>query len=293
MICRLTCVLARTLPLFSAPASCAEPETVFFKSADGVTEIVGYLFKPATPGPHPAIVMLHGRAGPYSANDNAGCTFVSRSARSACNAATLSRRHAMWGEFWAARGLLALLPDSFGPRGKAHGFGRFSHGDPERDDVNEKAVRPLDAEGALAFLRARNDVVRDRVFLQGWSNGASTTLNVMIRQGGRVDGFRAALAFYPGCGREALLAPKVATSAPITMFLGSDDEEVAPAICQQVAQRSIEAGTSLVVAFYPGATHDFDDPGQRRQSVPANVAAKADAMAKAAAVVGSAKEKGR
>jgi dienelactone hydrolase len=233
MIARLARVLACALPLLLPSASHAEPETVFFRSADGATEIVGYLFKPATPGPHPAIVMLHGRAGPYSANDNADCTFVSRGARSACNASALSRRHTMWGEFWAARGLLALLPDSFGPRGKAHGFGRFTHSDPERNDVNEKEVRPLDAEGALVFLRGRSDVARDRIFLQGWSNGGSTTLNVMIRQGTRVDGFRAALAFYPGCGREALLAPKVTTPAPITMFLGSDDEEVSPAICQQ------------------------------------------------------------
>jgi dienelactone hydrolase len=292
MIARLARVVACALPLLSSAAR-AEPETVFFRSADGVTQIVGYLFKPATPGPHPAIVLLHGRAGPYSANDNANCTFVSRGASSTCNASTLSKRHVMWGKFWAARGLLALLPDSFGPRGKAHGFGRFSHGDPDRDDVNEKTVRPLDAEGALEFLRGRDDVARDRVFLQGWSNGGSTTLNVMIRQGARAGGFRAALAFYPGCGREALLAPKVATSAPITMFLGSDDEEVAPLICQQVAQRSIEAGTPAFVAFYPGATHDFDDPGQKRQSVPGNVAAKADAMARAAAIIEKTKEKGR
>src|SRR5262249_44806011 len=124
----LTCLL----PLILASACCAEPQTVLFRSADGATEIVGYLFKPTTPGPHPAIVMLHGRAGPYSANDNVNCTFVSRTARSVCSASTLSRRHAMWGEFWAARGMLALLPDSFGPRGKAHGFARFSHGDAER-----------------------------------------------------------------------------------------------------------------------------------------------------------------
>jgi dienelactone hydrolase len=293
MIARLARVLACALPLLLPSASHAEPETVFFRSADGATEIVGYLFKPATPGPHPAIVMLHGRAGPYSANDSADCTFVSRGAGSACNASALSRRHTMWGEFWAARGLLALLPDSFGPRGKAHGFGRFTHGDPERDAVNEKAVRPLDAEGALVFLRDRSDVARDRILLQGWSNGASTTLNVMIRQGARVDGFRAALAFYPGCGREALLAPTVATPAPITMFLGSDDEEVSPAICQQVAQRSIKAGMPISVALYPGATHDFDDPGRTRQSVPGNVAAKADAMARAATMVEGTKEKRR
>jgi len=168
-------VLACTFPLVAAAR--AAPETVYFMSADGVTEIVGYLFHPAGAGPHPAIVLLHGRAGPYSSNDNATCTLVARGVTSPCSAATLSKRHMMWGEFWASRGLLALLPDSFGPRGKAHGFGRFTHDHPDRESVNELTVRPLDAEGALAWLAGRRDIVPDRIFLQGWSNGGSTTLN--------------------------------------------------------------------------------------------------------------------
>jgi dienelactone hydrolase len=268
----------------SAASAEAAPETVYFKSADGVTEIVGYLFRPAGSGPHPAVAMLHGRAGPYSANDNATCTTVARDVSSPCNAETLSKRHRMWGEYWAERGYLALLPDSFGPRGKAHGFGRDTHGDPEREGVNELTVRPSDAEGALSYLRGRSDVVANRIFLQGWSNGGSTALNVMIRQGAQ-GGFRAALVFYPGCGREALLENAVATSAPLTLFLGSDDEEVNPEICQHVAQRSIDAGTAVFVAFYPGATHDFDDPGEKRQSVPGNATAKDDAMKQAIAIV--------
>jgi carboxymethylenebutenolidase len=285
MIGRL--VAALLLPAFVVIPARAEPETVYFKSADGRTDITGYLFKPTAPGPHPAIVLLHGRGGPYSANFNKECTLVSRGQASPCNAATLSKRHAMWGEFWAARGVVALLPDSFGPRGKAHGFGRFTHGDPDRDEVNEKTVRPLDAEGALAYLRGRADIAANRIFLQGWSNGGSTALNVMIRQKTN-DGFRAALVFYPGCGREALLENTVATSAPVSMFLGADDEEVSPAICQHVAERSVNAGANIAVMLFPGATHDFDDPGERRQSVPGNQAAKADAMARAAAVIGGA-----
>jgi carboxymethylenebutenolidase len=157
-------VVAQLLVVSAAEAG---PETVYFKSADGQTEIVGYLFKPANRGAHPAVVMLHGRAGPYSANDNADCTLVARSVPSPCNATTLSMRHQMWGQFWVDRGYIALLPDSFGPRGKAHGFGRFTHNDPDRESVNELTVRPLDAEGALAYLLGHGDVVPNRVFLQG------------------------------------------------------------------------------------------------------------------------------
>ena len=282
MIFRLVPVLL--FLAFAVMPAQAEPATVYFRSADGRTDLAAYLFKPTTPGPHPAIVLLHGRAGPYSANFNKDCTLVSRGQDSPCNAATLSKRHAMWGEFWAARGVVALLPDSFGPRGKAHGFGRFTHGDPDRDEVNEKTVRPLDAEGALVYLRGRPDVTTSRIFLQGWSNGGSTALNVMIRQKAN-EGFRAALVFYPGCGREALLENTITTTTPVSMFLGADDEEVSPVICQHVAERSVTAGTNLAVTLYQGATHDFDDPGERRQSVPGNQAAKADAMARAAAVV--------
>ncbi len=136
----------------------------------------------------------------------------------------------------------------------------------------------------LLYLRGRSDVAANRIFLQGWSNGGSTALNVMIRQKAN-DGFRAALVFYPGCGREALLENTVTATAPLSMFLGADDEEVSPVICQHVAERSLSAGTNIAVMLYPGATHDFDDPGERRQAVPGNQAAKADAMARAAAVI--------
>ncbi|WOH63200.1 dienelactone hydrolase family protein [Bradyrhizobium sp. BWA-3-5] len=278
-------VVLLMLAILPAPAAFAAPDTVFFPSAEGSTEIVAYLFKPRTAGPHPAIVMLHGRGGAYSANVNEDCTLVSRTSRSACNAGSLSKRHMMWGQYWAERGYLALLPDSFGPRGKAHGFGRFTHNDPDRADVNEKTVRPLDAEGALNWLRNQRDVISHRIFLQGWSNGGSTALNVMHRQGTKTSGYRAALALYPGCGPKALLAPDLAASAPITLLLGSDDEEVSPARCQSMAERSVAAGSKIDVILYPGATHGFDDPGRQRQSIPGNRSALQDAMKRAIAFV--------
>jgi dienelactone hydrolase len=72
------------------------------------------------------------------------------------------------------------------------------------------------------------------------------------------------------------------------MFLGSDDEEVSPFICQNVAQRSNRAGAPVDATLDPGATHDFDDPGEKRQAVPGNVAAKADAMTRVIAILAAA-----
>ena len=265
----------------------AVAQTVHFPSADGATELVGYVFEPTGPGPHPAIVLLHGRAGPYSSNVNAGCTLVAPGHDSPCSAATLSKRHAMWGEYWAAHGYVALLVDSFGPRGRAHGHGRGTHDDPDREAVNERSVRPLDAEGALAWLLVRADVQPARVMLQGWSNGGSTTLNVMYRQatGASADKskrFRGALAFYPGCGPKALLSQRYAADAPVWAFLGSDDEEVSPTVCAQVLHG---AAGPVDVTTYSGATHDFDDPGATRQAVPGNRSAKDDAMGRAASLL--------
>ena len=264
----------------------AVAQATHFPSADGQTELVGYVFEPSGPGPHPAVVMLHGRAGPYSANVNADCTLVAPGRESPCNAGTLSKRHQMWGEYWAAHGYVALLVDSFGPRGRGHGYGRFTHEDPDRDAVNERTVRPLDAEGALAWLRTRADVTPTRVMLQGWSNGASTALNVMQRQAAGADHaarFRAVLVFYPGCGPKALVSQRVKVDAEVWAFLGADDEEVSPTVCARVLGDA--AGGPVVVTTYPGATHDFDDPGAARQAVPGNQAAKADVMGRAASLL--------
>ena len=262
-------------------AAHAQPATVYFASGDGTTQLVGYVFAPLNSGPHPAVVMLHGRAGPYSANINEDCTLVARDVTSPCNASSLSRRHEAWGNYWADHGYLALLPDSFGPRNKAHGFGRFSHGDPDRDDVNERSVRPLDAEGALSYLRSRADVVPDRIFLQGWSNGASTVLNVMYRQASKPSGFRAAMALYPGCGARALISQDYKAASPVTVFLGSDDEEVSPVNCHRVLDTARTNGSPIDIVDYAGATHDFDDPGKKRQSIEANRTALDDVLRRA------------
>lgn len=261
------CLLSIALPLFGK----AEPRTVHFPSEDGQTKLVGYFFAPTGRGPFPAVVMLHGRAGPYSSL-----------AKGVYTAATLSHRHQQWGEFWAERGYVALLVDSFGPRGFAQGFPAGSY-ESRPSEVSEQTVRPLDAYGALRYLQGRRDVQPERIGVQGWSNGGMTVLVTMGEAApGRPGqaGFRAAIAEYPGCGMEAVKG-RYRMYAPVLLAIAAEDEEVSPKRCEEFAKRTRAAGTDLEPVVYPGAEHNFDDPGQKKQSNPANHSATQDVMRRA------------
>jgi carboxymethylenebutenolidase len=268
--------LTSALLLVTACAGVAAepPSEVSFLSADGRTMLRGFLFMPQTPPPWPAVVMLHGRSGPYST-----------ASKGVYDATTLSRRHLQWGRFWASRGYLALHVDSFSSRGYPGGFQIRSYSS-RPAEVNEQKVRPLDAYGAAAWLRTRDDVIAQRIGFQGWSNGAMAGLATMgalpqAASQGDQKGFRAALLFYPGCRIQA--KQDYRPYAPVLMFIASEDEEVAPLPCrllsEQVGARGID-GFEMV--WYAGATHSFDDPGKRRQSVEANRTARSDAMERAA-----------
>lgn len=264
-------VAALVALLWVSWASGQTPETVTFPSGDGATQLVGYLFKPPTPGPSPAVVMLHGRAGPYSSAANG--VFA---------AETLSKRHKEWGRFWAERGYLGLHVDSFGPRGHARGFPIHSYA-ARPAEVDEVTVRPLDAYGALRFLRARPDVIPDRIGLHGWSNGGSATLSAMaVNAPGITDpspatGFRAALSFYPGCALKNRYRPVYKPYAPLLLLAAGEDEEVSPARCEKLVAAAKAAGGGAEIVVYAGAQHAFDDPGEPRQSREANRAATLDA----------------
>ena len=153
MIFRFASVLL-LLACTAMPAR-AEPETVYFKSADGQTDMVGYLFKPKTPGPHPAIVLLHGRAGPYSANFNKDCTQVARGDQFAVQRCDACRSVMRCGASSGPRAACSrCCPTVSGRAARRMASAASPMTIPDRDEVNEKTVRPLDAEGALAYLRA-------------------------------------------------------------------------------------------------------------------------------------------
>lgn len=247
------------------------PETVQFMSMDGRTLLTGYLFLPQASGRHPAVVMLHGRSGPYSSLK-----------RGQHDAAALSQRHLMWGRFWAERGYVAVHVDSFGPRGHGDGFGKHSYGS-RPADVSEQTVRPLDAYGALAWLRSRTDVIPDRIGVQGWSNGGMTVLSIMALQPpGLKDpvpstGFRAALAIYPSCRTQAADGA-YKPYAPLLIAVAEDDDEVSPNVCRSFAEALKSRGAEIEFYWYDGAHHSYDDPGKTRQSHAPNRLATEDTL---------------
>ena len=269
-----------------ANAYATTPETVKFASRDGKTELIGYLFKPIEPGPRAAIVMLHGRAGSYSTLKPG-----------VVSAGNLTARHRLWGEFWAARGYLALHVDSYSPRGHAQGFAKHTYNS-RPASINEQTVRPLDAYGALDYLRNRDDVIKNRIGVQGWSNGAMTALATLAPAPPRVspemadrvrlarptpeNDFRAAMVQYPGCAAQDKQSD-YKPYAPMLMLLAADDDEVSPAICNRLASAVQSRGGPLEVVTYAGAHHGYDDPGKTKQSHAPNAQALADTRVRAEA----------
>lgn len=255
-------------------ATAVTPETARFMSADGRTMLVGYVFVPSSPGPHPGVVMLHGRAGPYSSLK-----------RGQHDAEALTMRHRMWGQFWAERGYVAVHVDSFGPRGFGDGFAKHSY-NRRPLEVSEQSVRPMDAYGALAYLRSRHDVLPDRIGMQGWSNGGMTVLAALgprppgLAMPGTEFGFRAAISQYSGC-RAQLAEPDYVTYAPLLMTVAENDDEVSPSACRDLSGRLQGRGASVEFVWYDGAQHSYDDPGKTKQSHEPNRRALQDTLIRA------------
>lgn len=270
-------VVVLAILLAAAPAraaALAETETVKFPSADGRTELIGYVFRPQAPGRYPAVVMMHGRAGSYSSLK-----------RGQYDAESLTMRHRMWGRYWAERGYVAIHVDSFGPRGYPEGFAKHSYSS-RPAEVSETTVRPLDAYGALAYLRTRADVVPDRIGLQGWSNGGMAVLSTMgPRPPGLTDpsparGFRAAMAHYPGCRTQASESG-YRPYAPLMLTVAELDDEVSPTVCRSFAETLRGRGVELEFYWYDGAHHSYDDPGKTKQSHAPNRIATEDTLKRA------------
>lgn len=280
----LLCIAAAQAMASPSLAQSSQPRTVTFLSGDGKTTLTGYLFAPdGKPKTAPAVVLMHGRAGAYSPL-----------AKGNYSAVTLSKSIRGWAELWAEQGYWALVVDSFGPRG--YPAGALNGASSNRTiPIDEVTMRPLDAYGALKYLRASPRVRGDRIALEGWSNGGSAALASMTSksldmaeiEGNR--GFRAAVALYPGCGLQGEFKNGYTPYAPVRVFIGSRDDEVSPATCEKLVAASKAQGGDIAISIFDGATHDFDDPARSTHAeAPANAAATAETRKQAVALFAAA-----
>lgn len=221
-------------------------EQIAFVSRDG-TMLSGWLSRPAGPGPFPAVILLHGCAGLWNGSGK------------------LAARETDWTARLVDAGYAVLLPDSFRPRGVSALCN-------DRRRSLTPADRAQDAFGARDWLAQQAFVASRRIGLMGWSNGGSTALEVAGETAAAgADGFRALIAFYPGC--RVLLKRGWIARAPTTILHGLADDWTPAAPCQQLASK----GDAKFVG-YPDAYHDFDHPSLSLRERKAAYSERADGL---------------
>jgi dienelactone hydrolase len=181
----------------------------------------------------------------------------------------LNSRHQMWGDLLSERGYAALMVDSFTSRGL-----REICTIKLSERVVKEADRVGDAYAALAFLRGLPEVAPNDIGLLGWSHGGGAALST-ITQKPSIDGFRAAVAFYPGCSTRARRADTFHPYAPTLVLIGRSDNWTPAAPCEALVAAVAARGEPMSIVTYADAYHDFDSPlltGSRvRQDVPNGV----------------------
>jgi len=259
---RVGCIAAAFFGV-KAIAAPLVPERVTFDSLDHDStgtpvRIAALLFRPEGPSDakFPAVIALHGCGGIYS-------TLKARHD-------DLSIRHQTMAELLVGEGYVVLFPDSFRVRGRNE-ICTIEN----RKRTITQTNRRLDAQGALAFLQARADVVRDRIAALGWSHGGSAVLATLDARQQSVAAwherdppmpyFRAGVAFYPGCIDSLRRKGGYALAAPLTLFVGGSDDWTAPEPCIKLAKKLVGANPPATIFVYPDTYHGFDGPSSQKR----------------------------
>jgi dienelactone hydrolase len=183
------------------------------------------LFAPAGAGPFPAVVELH------------GCDGVGRHDR-------------LWAQQLASWGYVALIVDSFRPRGMNsicnHGM------------LVPPQLQALDAFNAANYLRALPNVNGERIGVIGFSHGGWAVLKAVLAElvsQASAKPFAAAVAFYPGCD-----PPRSALQTDTLILIGDADDWTPVDRCARWRDPVETSGHSVRRKTYPGALHSFDAP---------------------------------
>jgi dienelactone hydrolase len=234
----VTAVMAASLLV-----GCASTQVTFANATPGhPLRVPAVEYRPRGDGPFPAVVLLH------------GCHGVSSSTH-------------QWARWFRDHGYVALIVDSWTPRGFSNGCVPTAPDPPATERFD-------DAVGALRLLQGRRYVDRARVGAIGWSNGGVYSMAVVngpslerARQRGvRIPepGFRAAVGVYPG-GCASLV--NELSVRPLLILIGAADDWTRPGPCVQLVESQRARGADVTIVLYPEAVHYFDVEGQPRMEL--------------------------
>jgi dienelactone hydrolase len=232
------CLVLLALLITMLIAPCAEavappPVAVDIPADSGVLHAL--LYQPGGEGPFPTIIALHGCGGLSSADE------------------PIRARYADWAEQLVKAGHAVLLPDSYGSRE----LGPQCRLKERR--VFARRERVADVLAARRWLSQQDWVMRGRVSLIGWDNGASALLWAVRPQTllpGAEPDFHAAVAFYPDCRLSSGLG--WSARVPTLLLIGGNDDVSSPQACRQMVDGARGRSALARLVVYPGAAHDFD-----------------------------------
>lgn len=208
------------------------PVTVSFLNPTGKpATLKANLHLPPGNGPFPAVVLIHGSAGPDT-------------------------RYAFHRPALLAAGIATFEVD--------FKTGVFSD---TKDRPGGKAFYPM-TFAALKALRARPEIDGEKIAVMGFSLGGSQAVAtsgyglVQLNMGPAEKGFAAHVGFYPGCGRLGWLMRQKPTS-PVLILTGENDDYGNGRDCPPLVARLNERTPGLYqVHVYPGVHHGFDREGE-------------------------------
>lgn len=184
------------------------------------------IYRPTDSKPHPAVIVLHGCGG-------------------------VDDFHREWAKRLVKWGYLAIIPDSFGPRG------RGSLCDVEPAKRIYPGTRMYDVSATAKWLSTQPDVQHDKVAVLGFSMGGEVVMwGVQHRNHlWRDYGIKAAIAYYPWCtpDRQREIA------IPTLLQMGEKDDWNSVPNCKAISNQPL-----LEAHFFPDSYHDFDREGRTR-----------------------------
>jgi len=221
-VCCLAALLAGLALAIPARAQSESATSYMFEEgfASGPLTLTARVFRPTGSTPAPAVIVLHDCSGPNEA------TFA------------WARRVASWG-------YVAIVPDSFGPRGKNEICG------------NPTALLPRlrvpDVLAAADLLPTLPYVDPGRVALLGFAHGAGTVMEA-LQDDLSATGIKGGIAYYPLCIPDTHRQ----VAQPLLLLIGEADDWTPATQCRALEQAGFRRPGLVEVVYYTGAHHGFD-----------------------------------